>query len=214
MSLFTSRHLLPRRFRLVLDSFLQHDDLAFADVLPEAEIQAAFDAHDANFAQEDGDIYTPQVASWAALSQTLFKEEQRSCVAAVARVVVLTDVILDMGPYRGKETGETALFRKLLKHFVPGDIFVADRYMCSYFMITLAMALGVDCVVRQHQMRTTDFRRGRRLGNGDHIVRWGRPQRPEWMDEETYQRMPESIEARGVGYPFHQGNDGHRQTSL
>ena len=29
--------------------------------------------------------------------------------------------------------------------------------------------IGVDCVVRQHQLRTTDFRRGRRLGNGDHL---------------------------------------------
>ena len=72
-----------------------------------------------------------------------------------------------MGPCRGKETGETALFRNLLKQFHPGDIFVADRYLCSYSM--MALALGVDCVVRQHQLRTTDFRRGRRLGNGDYL---------------------------------------------
>ena len=35
---------LPRRFRVVQQSFLQRDDLAFADVLSEQDIQAAFDA--------------------------------------------------------------------------------------------------------------------------------------------------------------------------
>ena len=35
---------LPRRFRVVQQSFLQRDDLAFADVLSEEDIQAAFDA--------------------------------------------------------------------------------------------------------------------------------------------------------------------------
>ncbi len=43
-----------------------------------------------------------------------------------------------MGPCVGKESGETALFRSLLKNMLRGDIFVADRYLCSYFMIALA----------------------------------------------------------------------------
>ena len=311
MSLSTPSRLQLRRFRLVLNSFLQHDDLAFTEVLSEEKFQAAFDDLAANFANEDDDVYTPQVTLWAALSQTLFKEEQRSCAAAVARVIVLmassgrrvsddtgmycraraklphaaiqqlavdiakqcersipnewswhgrdtylvdgttfsmpdteanqaewpqqkmqkpglgfplarivvlmslaTGMVLDMemGPYQGKETGETALFRKLLKHFKPGDIFVGDRFMCSYFMIALTRELGVDCVVRQHQLRSTDFRRGRHLSNGDHIVNWMRPVRPDWMDKETYRRMPKSIEVREVKVRVEQ--QGFRTKSL
>jgi hypothetical protein len=75
---------------------------------------------------------------------------------------------------------------------------VADRYHCTYFMICLLMELKVDFVVRLHRQRTADFRRGRRLGQGDHVVAWKRPRRPDWMDEATYQRMPETIEIREV----------------
>ena len=103
-----------------------------------------------------------------------------------------------MGPYTGKETGETALLRPLLKECEPGDILLADRYYCSYFMIALLMELGVDFVTRVHQLRTVDFRRGRRLGKGDHTVQWKLPQKPKWMDQQTYERMPASIKIREV----------------
>jgi hypothetical protein len=122
----------------------------------------------------------------------------------VARVVVLlslaTGMLTDMamGPYTGKETGETALLRHLLERFRPGDILLGDRYFCSYFMIALLMELDVDFVTRVHQLRRVDFRRGRRLGKGDHIVEWKRPPKPKWMDPQTYDRMPVSIEVREV----------------
>ncbi len=70
-------------------------------------------------------------------------------------------------------------------------------------MIALLMLLGVDVVMRQHQRRSTDFRRGRRLGTRDHVVSWARPQRPAWMDEATYDAMPTSVilrEARAGGF--------------
>jgi hypothetical protein len=41
------------------------------------------------------------------------------------------------GPYQGKETGETALFRALHQQLDDGDILLADRYFCSYFEIAL-----------------------------------------------------------------------------
>jgi hypothetical protein len=68
-----------------------------------------------------------------------------------------------MGPYAGKRTGETALLWTLLEHFKPGDVVIADRLYTSYFMISRLMQLGVDVVMRQHQTRHTDFRRGKRL---------------------------------------------------
>jgi putative transposase len=81
------------RFRLVLSSFLQHRDLPFAEILPEEDIAQAFaDAGVAcptELAPTDNIVYSAAVTLWAFLSQVLYKQEQRSCVAAVARVVVL-----------------------------------------------------------------------------------------------------------------------------
>ncbi len=37
-----------------------------------------------------------------------------------------------MGPFQGKQTGETALLRRLLAFFRPGDVAVGDRYFCNY----------------------------------------------------------------------------------
>ncbi len=89
MSFCRRSHALPKRFRLILASFLQRPDLPFADALPEHAIQKAFDDEDASFADDQDAVYTPAITLWAFLSQVLFKDEQRSCVAAVARVVVL-----------------------------------------------------------------------------------------------------------------------------
>jgi putative transposase len=286
------------RFGLVLRSFLQHRGLPFAQALPEETIQQAFDDEGVSFGQGEGDVYTPALTLWAFLSQVLFKDEQRSCLAAVARVIVLlvalekrpcsddsgaycraraklpvpilrrlavqvadgceqqvpdewlwkgrhvhlvdgstismpdtpanqaeypqpttqepglgfpiarlvvllslaTAMVKDLaiGPYAGKETGETALLRELLERFKSGDIMLADRYFCSYFMIALLLERGVDFVARLHQARTADFRRGTRLGPGDHLVEWQRPAKPEWMDQETYERMPASLRVREV----------------
>ncbi len=98
----------------------------------------------------------------------------------IARIVVLLSLATAMasdialGPYQGKETGETSLFRELLERLDRGDIVLADRYYCSYFMICLLIELNVDFVVRLHQKRTADFRRGQRLGKGDHLVVWAK----------------------------------------
>jgi hypothetical protein len=122
------------------------------------------------------------------------------------RVVVLlafaTAVVVGaaFGPYAGKETGETALLRQLLDQLRADDIVVGDRYFCSYFMIALLRQRGVDAAFRLHQKRHYDFRRGERLGHGDHIVEWQRPQRPDWMDEATYATMPETLTVREVRF--------------
>jgi putative transposase len=289
---------LPQRFHRILDSFLNRPDLPFADVLTEAAIQKAFDDQGACFGDDEETVYTPAITLWAFLSQVLFKGEQRSCVAAVARVIVLlvalergpcggntgaycraraklsepvlrrlatevadgcerqvdpkwlwhgrhvylidgttvsmpdtpanqakypqhpqqpqglgfpiarlvvllslaTGMLKDMalGPYEGKETGETALLRPLLERFESGAILLADRYFCSYFLIASLMKRGIDFVTRIHQHRPVDFRRGWPLGPDDHLVEWRRPARPDWMDRATYERMPLWLEVREV----------------
>jgi len=118
----------------------------------------------------------------------------------VALIGLATGAVLDtaVGPYRGKMTGESALLRTMLDTLRAGDVMVADRYYCSYWMIALAQARGIHVVFRQHQLRHTDFRRGRRLGADDHVVTWNKPQRPTWMDEETYADLPDQLTLREV----------------
>ena len=101
-----------------------------------------------------------------------------------------------VGPYKGKGTGEPALLRELFDRFQPGDVFLGDCYFSSYFLAALFLARQVDVVVRQHQRRTTDFRLGQRLGKEDHVVLWQRPQRPSWMDQETYATIPQTLKLR------------------
>jgi len=105
---------------------------------------------------------------------------------------------LALGPYQGKESGETALFRTLLDRLSPGTVVLADRFYCSYFLVVLLQARGVDVVLRLHQRRASHVRRGQRLGRNDHVVTWPKPARPDWMDEELYALMPESIRVREV----------------
>jgi hypothetical protein len=93
----------------------------------------------------------------------------------------------------GKQTGETAMLWNLSQHLKRGDVVIADRYYAGYFMIALFVMSEVDVIIRQHQLRNTDFRRGTRIGKRDHVVTWARPQRPSWMDKATYETMPETL---------------------
>jgi len=116
----------------------------------------------------------------------------------VALISLSTGAVLRwaLGPCRGKQTGEQALFRTLMPHLEAGDVILADRYYCNYFTVALLLERGVDLVSRQHQRRITDFRRGVHLGRRDQLVQWQRPQRPSWMDAQTYARMPERLTVR------------------
>ena len=120
----------------------------------------------------------------------------------IARLVALVSVgcgaVLGwaMGPCKGKQTGEDALFRRLYDVLIEGDIVLADRYHCSYFTIAALQLMGVDVLTRQHARRVTDFRRGKRLGKRDHLVVWERPACPSWMAQDDYARIPEELVLR------------------
>lgn len=105
----------------------------------------------------------------------------RACVVLSLTTAGVCDLAL--GPYAGKETGETALLRELLETFDKNDVVVFDRYYGSFMMLALLSLRGLHVCVRRHQLRHSDFRRGRRLGPGDHLITWTRPQRPRWMSQ-------------------------------
>jgi hypothetical protein len=134
------------------------------------------------------------------------KTQARGVGLPIARVVTIlslaTACVVDaaIGPYAGKETGESALLRSLLGSLAEGDIAVFDRYCCSFMMIALLVQQRTDVCARLHQRRKTDFRRGKRLGKYDHLIVWKRPPRPKWMDEATYATIPETLELREIRY--------------
>jgi putative transposase len=149
---------------------------------------------------------TSQLADTEA-NQRAFPQQRRQkkglgfpLIRWVALVSLATAVVQGFayGPYAGKETGETALFRELLEYLQGGDVVLADRYYCSYFLVALLQSLGVDVVMRLHQRRKYDFRRGQRLGAGDHIVEWIKPQRPEWMSAALYAQLPDRLRMREI----------------
>jgi Transposase DDE domain len=119
-------------------------------------------------------------------------------VRMVAIIALATGVVRDLalGPYQGKDTGETALFRTLWDRLETGEIVVGDRYFASFFGVAGLRQRGVDVLFRMHQRRKFDFRRGRRLGIEDHVVTWTKPDRPDWMDEETYAQIPDELKVR------------------
>jgi putative transposase len=303
----------PRdQFRLILSSFQQAADLPFADVLSEEQIEQACADEGVEFGTEPDDIYTPPLVLWAFLSQMLFKDEQRSCAAAVARLIAwltasgqkapsantgayckarhkLTEGFLRrlarecaeraeerlpeewlwhgrrvklvdgttlsmpdteanqaqypqhvvqqpglgfpiarmvalfslatamvqgaaIGPYAGKETGETALFREIMELLGPDELLLADRYYCSYFLLALLLSERRDFAVRLHQRRSVDWSAGERLGRRDHVVTWHKPEKPEWMEQALYDQIPATIRVREVEIAVSQ--PGFRTRSL
>lgn len=121
-------------------------------------------------------------------------------VRCVAVMSLATACVLDIaiGPWTGKETGEHALLRQLFHCFAAGDIALGDAYYDSYFLIAMLSEIKVDGVFHMHGSRKADFRQGRKLGKGDHLVAWQRPAKPEWMGDEVYELMPAEMTMREV----------------
>jgi Transposase DDE domain len=103
-----------------------------------------------------------------------------------------------LGPCKGKGSGETERLRELLALLQPGDVVVADRYYCTWWIVALLRRRGVEVCFRLHHLRHCDFRKGRRLGKGDHVATWPKPDRPKWMDEDSYAALPASLTVREV----------------
>ena len=122
----------------------------------------------------------------------------RACVVLSLATAAVQD--MNIGPYEGKQTGESALLRGILECLHPGDVAVFDRSFCSFLMLALLRMRGVHFCARLHQRRPVDFRQGRRLGPDDRLVTWIRPKRPAWMSEEQYEQIPETMTLRQVRF--------------
>ena len=96
---------------------------------------------------------------------------------------------------------DLSLFCLVRTAFEAGDILLADRGFCCYVEMALMQKRGVDTVIRLHQRRITDFRRGRILGIEDHLVTWTKPQNPpRRVGEKDFRGIPEILAVREIRY--------------
>ena len=96
---------------------------------------------------------------------------------------------------------DLAMFYSVRSCFSAGDIFLADRGLSSYAEMALFLANGIDSVLRLHHKRRTDFRKGRILGLGDHVVCWPRPKHcPKGLRQEDFEKLPPSLMVREIRY--------------
>ena len=105
-------------------------------------------------------------------------------------------VDLAMCSYAGKGNSELGMLRKLWDILRPGDVMLADRYMCAWTELVMLKERGVDSVTRINQHRRVDFRRGKRLAKGDHVVEWPKPRKPRSIDQSTYDKLPDFLLVR------------------
>ena len=96
----------------------------------------------------------------------------------------------------GKGHSELGMLRNLWDLLRSGDVMLADRYMCAWHEIFLLRQRGVDSVTRLHHCRRADFRRGKRLGKGDHIVEWPKPSFIRSMTWKDFKALPELLTIR------------------
>jgi hypothetical protein len=81
----------------------------------------------------------------------------------------------------------------------PADVAMADQAYGSYVDLALIQQQGADGVLRKHQARRTDFRKGRKHGIGDHQVEWPKPTRcPAHMSPAEFAQIPPTLAVREV----------------
>ncbi len=96
---------------------------------------------------------------------------------------------------------DVQLARQLWPQLQAGDILLADRGFCSFADLAQLQAGAIDAVMRLHQARKTEFRRGQRLGLNDRLVVWNKPLQPSRnLTKEQIKALPHTLQLRLVRY--------------
>lgn len=121
-------------------------------------------------------------------------------IARIGAVISLAcGAVVNLGfcQYAGKGQGEVSLLRRLWDVLLPGEVLLADSLISNFANIHMLQARGVELVSRLNKAhRKADFRRGQRLGDDDHLVRWFKPTSIRSLDWESYKALPEHITVR------------------
>lgn len=100
--------------------------------------------------------------------------------------------------YAGKGQSEVGLLHRMWDILSPGDVLLTDCLMSTWTEMVLLKQRGVDSVSRLNRARrSADFRRGKRLGYEDHVVRWLKPcRKPDTIDRRKFNALPAFLEVR------------------
>jgi hypothetical protein len=129
--------------------------------------------------------------------------QKKGCGFPVVHFVVLfcwtTGAVLDL-IVASLVPNELNLFRRLWDRFEPGDVVLGDRLYSAYIDLLRLRQRGVFCVTRHNKNRQVDFRKGRRLGPGDHWVTWAKQ---DWREccgvsREEFKALPDHLTVRLV----------------
>ena len=93
---------------------------------------------------------------------------------------------------------ESRILKSFLSLFGANDVVLTDRGFTSYTNLSLILARGSNAVMRAHQMRKVDYRKGKRLGRYDQVVTWIKPQRLKGWTKAQWAAFPDAIEIRTV----------------
>jgi hypothetical protein len=94
---------------------------------------------------------------------------------------------------------EIVMSRLLYSDLDPEDVLLADQAYGSYVDLAWVQQQGADAVFRKHHARQTDFRRGKKLGIGDHQVMWHKPKQcPKHMNQSEFAALPSTLMVREV----------------
>jgi Transposase DDE domain len=98
------------------------------------------------------------------------------------------------GPVR---VHDAQLFRQLWSHLTQGDVLLADRGFCSFGLLAALQQRGIDSLLRLHQARSVNWRRGKRLGKDDRRLEWLKPSRcPRTLSAEQFAALPDRLTVR------------------
>ncbi len=118
----------------------------------------------------------------------------------VALLCLGSGALLDAatGPCEGKGSDEQSLLRSMLETLRADDILLGDAYYATYFLLCELLRRGVDGVFEQYgaRKRSTDFRKGERLGPRDHLIVLAKPKKPDWMSQSDYDQAPSTLKVR------------------
>ena len=112
---------------------------------------------------------------------------------------LLSGALLDYAQ-GNKHKSELALLRQLLDLIKPNDVVLADRGFCNYVLLALFQIFcQAHAVLRLHQARNVDFRRGKKLGPSDALFTWSKPlTKPRWLPKSLWNKVPAELTVRVV----------------
>ena len=227
---FTATAYCKARMRLPLALLRAVSDGVTGQLLPEADVECRWRGH--RVWRSDGTSFsmpdTPEL-------QAHFGQpsgQQPGCGFPVASLLVLCNkagfiVKTLAAPLRTHDASQIA---KVHDQLEADDVLVYDRAGCSYAHLALIRERNLHAIFHMHQKQIVSFRPWRkhkaqfrkgqragkpssqwlqRLGKQDQLVRWFKPKdKPEWMSQEQYDALPDSIIVRELRY--HTNRKGFR----